>query len=256
MGYRRGSGVVALALATAATGMALTAGIDGDGGDGGWSRRGQAGADRALGSGTGGARRGRAIARRQRRGGQLAVLRVARQLRRRRVLQRDRLRHQRARRRVEQGAAHAETVPAMSSSVTSVSCPAAGDCLAGGGFSRDGAPELAFVVSETNGSWGAASALPGTADRERDQHGQRGLLRHPRRVRRRGQRGHGRGDEAIRERRAGRHLGRGPGSARPGRPEPRPNRGNRITVLCLAWQLRRRRVLCGPEPCHARVRRD
>jgi hypothetical protein len=53
--------------------------------------------------------------------------------------------------------------PGVGSSVALVSCPAAGDCVAGGGFSRDGAPQQAFVVSETNGSWGAASALPGTA---------------------------------------------------------------------------------------------
>jgi hypothetical protein len=53
--------------------------------------------------------------------------------------------------------------PGVGSSVASVSCPAAGDCVAGGGFSRDGAPQQAFVVSEANGSWGAASALPGTA---------------------------------------------------------------------------------------------
>jgi hypothetical protein len=47
----------------------------------------------------------------------------------------------------------------------SVSCAAAGDCVAGGYYT--GAPpdyrSHAFVVTETNGSWGAAIEVPGTA---------------------------------------------------------------------------------------------
>ena len=46
--------------------------------------------------------------------------------------------------------------------VNSVACAAAGDCT-GGGTYRDGSNHLqAFVVSETNGSWGNAVEVPGT----------------------------------------------------------------------------------------------
>ncbi len=44
--------------------------------------------------------------------------------------------------------------------VTSVSCPRAGDCGAGGVY---GYPRIPFVVSETNGRWGKAEEVPGTA---------------------------------------------------------------------------------------------
>jgi hypothetical protein len=45
----------------------------------------------------------------------------------------------------------------------SVSCPAAGDCVAGGQYT-DGSGHLqAFVVRETNGVWGTAVEVPGTA---------------------------------------------------------------------------------------------
>ena len=48
-------------------------------------------------------------------------------------------------------------------SVYSVSCGAAGDCAAGGSY-RDGSGHYqAFVVSETNGVWGNAVEVPGTA---------------------------------------------------------------------------------------------
>jgi len=46
--------------------------------------------------------------------------------------------------------------------VMSVSCAAAGDCAAGG-YYTDGSDVQAFVVSETNGSWGDAIKVPGTA---------------------------------------------------------------------------------------------
>ena len=47
--------------------------------------------------------------------------------------------------------------------VGSVSCAAAGNCAAGG-FYVDGAEEWqAFVVDETNGTWGNAIEVPGTA---------------------------------------------------------------------------------------------
>jgi len=51
--------------------------------------------------------------------------------------------------------------------VTEVSCASAGNCSAGGFYSR-GAPssaqtELAFVVSEVDGKWGLAEEVPGTA---------------------------------------------------------------------------------------------
>ncbi len=47
--------------------------------------------------------------------------------------------------------------------VSSVSCGAAGNCTAGG-YYTDGSSHLqAFVTSETNGSWGTAIEVPGTA---------------------------------------------------------------------------------------------
>jgi hypothetical protein len=47
--------------------------------------------------------------------------------------------------------------------VVSVSCPAAGDCTAGGYYSDSAGHEQAFVVSETGGIWGAAAEVPGSA---------------------------------------------------------------------------------------------
>jgi hypothetical protein len=46
--------------------------------------------------------------------------------------------------------------------VGSVSCPSAGNCVAGGGYS-DSSGNEAFVVSEVNGTWGNAIEVPGTA---------------------------------------------------------------------------------------------
>ncbi len=46
--------------------------------------------------------------------------------------------------------------------VTSVSCPAAGDCTAVGGF-YDADGYQPFAVTESGGTWGDASQLPGTA---------------------------------------------------------------------------------------------
>jgi hypothetical protein len=48
------------------------------------------------------------------------------------------------------------------SSVASVSCGSAGNCVAGGQYFSDG-EQQAFVVSETNGSWGTAIEVPGSA---------------------------------------------------------------------------------------------
>ena len=50
-------------------------------------------------------------------------------------------------------------------SVLSVSCAAAGDCVAGGYYLDDGSGyhRQAFVASETNGSWGKPIEVPGTA---------------------------------------------------------------------------------------------
>ena len=47
--------------------------------------------------------------------------------------------------------------------VASISCAAAGDCAAGGYYTDDSYDFQAFVVSETNGSWGDAIEVPGTA---------------------------------------------------------------------------------------------
>ena len=47
--------------------------------------------------------------------------------------------------------------------VYSVSCAAAGDCAAGGFYTDGSGNGQAFVVSETNGSWGNAIEVPGAA---------------------------------------------------------------------------------------------
>jgi hypothetical protein len=60
---------------------------------------------------------------------------------------------------------YAEEVPGTASifaQVSSVSCTSPGNCAAGGIFSNNSG-EQAFVVSETNGTWGDAGEVPGTA---------------------------------------------------------------------------------------------
>jgi hypothetical protein len=47
--------------------------------------------------------------------------------------------------------------------VNSVSCPAAGDCTAGGYYRTSAGDTQAFAVSEAGGSWGDAIEVPGTA---------------------------------------------------------------------------------------------
>ena len=47
--------------------------------------------------------------------------------------------------------------------VTTVSCSGAGDCAAGGGYADSSLHYQAFVVGETNGSWGNAVEVPGSA---------------------------------------------------------------------------------------------
>jgi hypothetical protein len=47
--------------------------------------------------------------------------------------------------------------------VTSVSCAAPGDCLAGGRYGDGAGRSQAFVASETGGIWGKAEEIPGTA---------------------------------------------------------------------------------------------
>jgi hypothetical protein len=47
--------------------------------------------------------------------------------------------------------------------VLSVSCTSAGNCAAGGYYEGSFPLEQAFVVNETNGSWGTAQAVPGMA---------------------------------------------------------------------------------------------
>ena len=49
--------------------------------------------------------------------------------------------------------------------VLAVSCGAAGECAAGGYYTDSSGDDEAFVVSETNGSWGNAIEVPGTATR-------------------------------------------------------------------------------------------
>jgi hypothetical protein len=46
--------------------------------------------------------------------------------------------------------------------VTSVSCPSAGNCAAGGQYTDSSGSRQAFVVSEVNGTWGDAIEVPGS----------------------------------------------------------------------------------------------
>src|SRR5580704_2858779 len=47
--------------------------------------------------------------------------------------------------------------------VNSVSCGSAGNCSAGGYYTDDNGDRQAFVASETDGTWGTAEEVPGTA---------------------------------------------------------------------------------------------
>ena len=47
--------------------------------------------------------------------------------------------------------------------VSSVSCASAGNCSAGGHYPDSSGHRQAFVVSQTNGTWGTAEEVPGTA---------------------------------------------------------------------------------------------
>jgi hypothetical protein len=64
--------------------------------------------------------------------------------------------------------ATAEQVPGMTtlntgySALNSISCASAGNCSAGGWYSSGTGYYQAFVVTETNGSWGSAEEAPGT----------------------------------------------------------------------------------------------
>jgi hypothetical protein len=51
----------------------------------------------------------------------------------------------------------------MFAGVASVSCPAVGTCAAGGSYTDGSGHQQAFVASQTNGTWGKARELPGTA---------------------------------------------------------------------------------------------
>jgi hypothetical protein len=46
--------------------------------------------------------------------------------------------------------------------ITSVSCPAAGDCLVGGSYTDAAKHQQAFVSSQADGTWGTPVELPGT----------------------------------------------------------------------------------------------
>ena len=67
------------------------------------------------------------------------------------------------------GVSRAATLKARGAVVGSISCGAAGECAAGG-FYRQGNRRKAFVVSETNGSWGKAIEVPGTATLNKGGH--------------------------------------------------------------------------------------
>jgi hypothetical protein len=47
--------------------------------------------------------------------------------------------------------------------VNAISCGSAGNCSAGGGYTLSSTHYQAFVVNETNGTWGSAIEVPGTA---------------------------------------------------------------------------------------------
>ena len=47
--------------------------------------------------------------------------------------------------------------------IASVSCPAAGDCSAGGYYANSSGVQQGFVVNETGGTWGTAQEVPGLA---------------------------------------------------------------------------------------------
>lgn len=51
----------------------------------------------------------------------------------------------------------------VSAAVTTVSCPVAGDCTAGGDHTASSGQGLGYVVSERNESWGRALEVPGQA---------------------------------------------------------------------------------------------
>jgi hypothetical protein len=61
----------------------------------------------------------------------------------------------------QQVAANLNTGPYRDTFVEAVSCASAGNCAAGGQFSK-GSGDQAFVVSEVNGTWAAARAVAGT----------------------------------------------------------------------------------------------
>jgi hypothetical protein len=53
-------------------------------------------------------------------------------------------------------------------SLQSISCAAVGDCSAGGGYTDSSGRGQAYVVAETNGTWGTAKEEPGTATLNKD----------------------------------------------------------------------------------------
>jgi cytochrome c551/c552 len=63
----------------------------------------------------------------------------------------------------------AEEVPGIaalnkgSASINSVSCPSAGNCAVGGFYTGSSGHTQPFVADETNGTWGTAEEVPGTA---------------------------------------------------------------------------------------------
>jgi len=52
---------------------------------------------------------------------------------------------------------------ANNAQLSTVSCPSAGNCAAGGYYFASGVGQEEFVISETNGIWGQAQEVPGTA---------------------------------------------------------------------------------------------
>ncbi len=125
--------------------------------------------------------------------------------------------------------------PGRNAAVNSVSCASAGNCSAGGYYTRHTPRPQAFVVSETNGTWGTAEEVPGTAalNKGGNAAGQLGVVRLGGQLqRRRVLHGRLRPPAGVRRQRDERHLGHAPRRC-PASP-PSTRAGSRRSTRCRA----------------------